>query len=67
MSKKKISTSDFKQILKISLAISNGISLAKELGNTPPNICTPTFLANSIKKLKSKYKSLKIKSLMSQR
>ena len=61
MSKKKISTNDFKQILKISLAISNGISLAKELGNTPPNICTPTFLANSIKKLKSKYKSLKIK------
>ena len=61
MSKKKISTNDFRQILKISLAISNGISLAKELGNTPPNVCTPTFLANSIKKLKSKYKSLKIK------
>ena len=61
MSKKKISTNDFKQILKISLAISNGISLAKELGNTPPNVCTPTFLANSIKKLKSKYRALKIK------
>ena len=61
LSNKKISSKRFSEMLKISLAISNGISLAKELGNTPPNICTPTFLANTIKKLKSKYKSLKIK------
>ena len=61
LSKKKISSKRFSEILKSSLAISSGISLAKELGNTPPNICTPTFLANSIKKLKSKYKSLKVK------
>ena len=61
LSKKKISSKKFSEILKSSLAISSGISLAKELGNTPPNICTPTFLASSIKKLKSKYKSLKVK------
>ena len=61
LSKKKISSKRFSEILKSSLAISSGISLAKELGNTPPNICTPTFLASSIKKLKSKYKSLKVK------
>ena len=63
LSKTKIPLKKFNEILKVSLAISNGISLAKELGNTPPNICTPTFLANSIKKFKSKYKSLKIKVL----
>ena len=61
LSKKKISSKRFSEILKSSLAISSGISLAKELGNTPPNICTPTFLASAIKKLKSKYKSLKVK------
>ena len=61
LSKKKLLSKKFNEILKNSIAISNGISLAKELGNTPPNICTPTFLANSIKKLKSKHKALKIK------
>ena len=61
LSKKKLLSKKFNQILKNSIAISNGISLAKELGNTPPNICTPTFLANSIKKLKSKHRDLKIK------
>ena len=61
LSRKKIAPKRFSEILKSSLAISSGISLAKELGNTPPNICTPTFLASSIKKLKSKYKSLKVK------
>ena len=61
LSKKEVSSKNFSQILKTSLAISNGISLAKELGNTPPNICTPTFLASSIKKMKSKHKSLKVK------
>ena len=61
LSKKEVSSKNFSQILKTSLAISNGISLAKELGNTPPNICTPTFIASSIKKMKSKHKSLKVK------
>ena len=29
------------------LAISNGIKLAKKLGDLPSNICTPTYLANT--------------------
>lgn len=33
------------------LAIANGMDLAKELGNLPSNICTPTYLANTAKKL----------------
>lgn len=32
-------------------ALSNGLALAKELGNLPGNICTPTYLANTAKKL----------------
>jgi len=33
------------------LAISNGMDLTKDLGNLPPNICTPTYLAQTAKKL----------------
>ena len=63
ISKIKLTSSKFSQILKTSKSISNGISLAKELGNTPPNICNPTFLANTVKKLKKEFPSLKIKIL----
>lgn len=34
-----------KVALKQGLAVSSGVSLAKDLGNLPPNICTPTYLA----------------------
>ncbi|MBZ0068346.1 MAG: leucyl aminopeptidase, partial [Thiobacillus sp.] len=33
------------------LAISHGINLAKDLGNTPSNICTPEYLANEAQKV----------------
>ncbi len=32
-------------------AIAQGISLAKDLGNLPPNICTPTYLAEQASKV----------------
>jgi leucyl aminopeptidase len=31
--------------LKQGIALSSGVSLAKDLGNLPPNVCTPTYLA----------------------
>ena len=37
--------------LKHGLAIGAGVQLAKDLGNLPPNICTPTYLAISAKLL----------------
>lgn len=43
-------------------AINNGKSLAKNLGNMPGNVCTPTFLAGQAKKLGKTHK-LKIKVL----
>ena len=37
--------------LKHGLAISHGVSLAKDLGNLPPNVCTPTYLGEQAKLL----------------
>ena len=42
---------DGEQGLAEALAISHGVSLAKDLGNLPGNICTPTYLAEQAKKL----------------
>ena len=39
-----------------SIALANGMDLTKELGNLPPNVCTPTYLANTAKKIATDYK-----------
>lgn len=41
--------------VKQGLAISAGVTLAKDLGNLPPNICTPTYLGEQAKKLAKDY------------
>ena len=41
--------------LKQGLAIAAGVALAKDLGNLPPNICTPTYLGEQAKKLAKAY------------
>lgn len=41
---------------EIGLAIDNGKTLAKNLGNMPGNVCTPTFLANQAKKMAKTHK-----------
>jgi leucyl aminopeptidase len=41
--------------VKHGLAISAGVTLAKDLGNLPPNICTPTYLGEQAKKLAKTY------------
>lgn len=41
-------------------AIANGMELAKNLGNTPPNICTPSYLAKASEKLAKQYSSLSV-------
>jgi leucyl aminopeptidase len=38
------------------IAIAEGMNLAKDLGNTPPNICTPTYLAEQAMGLAKTYK-----------
>lgn len=41
--------------LQESLAVAKGVALAKDLGNLPGNICTPTYLAEQAKKLATQY------------
>jgi leucyl aminopeptidase len=41
--------------VKHGLAIGHGVNLAKDLGNLPPNICTPTYLGEQAKKLAKDY------------
>ena len=44
-----------KEAVAYALAVANGIDLTKDLGNAPGNICTPTYLANTAKKLAKDY------------
>ena len=37
--------------LRVGAAIAGGVSLARSLGNLPPNICTPSYLADEARKL----------------
>ncbi len=60
ISKTVIPTKAFNQSVLEGKAVSNGIKLAKDLGNIPPNICTPTYLSNEALKLKKVNKLIKI-------
>ncbi len=40
-----------RQGVRIGKAISEGVSLAKDLGNLPGNICTPSYLADKAKEI----------------
>ena len=49
--------------LKEGTAIGNGMNLARLLGDMPPNLCTPTYLGETAKKLGKDFKSLKVEVL----
>ena len=42
--------------LRQGTAVANGMALTKRLGNLPPNICTPSFLADEARKLAKEWK-----------
>ncbi|WLQ11403.1 leucyl aminopeptidase [Hahella aquimaris] len=44
-------------------AVAKGMSLTKDLGNLPGNVCTPDYLAKQAKALAKEYKSLKAEAL----
>jgi len=44
-----------KKALKEGLAIAEGVKLAKDLGNLPGNVCTPTYLGKQAKQLAKDY------------
>lgn len=44
-------------------AIANGVSMAKDLGNLPGNICTPAYLAEQAKNLGQEFDKIKVNIL----
>ena len=58
---RKVSSSLTKSINQ-GAAIGKGVNLARDLGNLPANVCTPTFLAQTTEKL-GKRNNFKVKTL----
>ena len=52
----KLDTNAIKLGIKEGHAIAEGMNLTKDLGNLPPNICTPTYLANQAKNIAKDFK-----------
>ncbi|MDP1708148.1 MAG: leucyl aminopeptidase [Gammaproteobacteria bacterium] len=51
------------QALREGEAIAAGVRLARDLGNQPSNVCTPSHLARQAKALQKAYKNLKVSVL----
>ncbi len=49
--------------IKIGQAIAKGVDFARELGNLPGNVCTPTYLASEAKRLARGQTTLSVKVL----
>jgi leucyl aminopeptidase len=52
-----------KQGLEHGWALAQATSLQRDLGNLPPNICTPSYLADRARGLAKRYGSVKVKVL----
>jgi leucyl aminopeptidase len=42
--------------LEQGLAVTHGVTLARDLGNLPPNVCTPSHLADAARELARRYR-----------
>ena len=49
--------------IEVGTAIANGTDLARNLGNRPANVCTPTHLAETARALAKRFKKLEVKVL----
>ena len=49
--------------LVIGEAVGSGITLARDLGNLPPNVCTPTYLGSRALQLAKEWPSIKAKAI----
>ena len=45
------------------LAIARGVEMTRDLGNLPPNICTPTYLGETARKLAEEFPDVKVQVL----
>ena len=48
------------QALKEGIAIASGVSITKDLGNLPSNVCTPSYLAKHAKSMEKHHKNIKV-------
>ncbi|HET9049121.1 MAG TPA: M17 family peptidase N-terminal domain-containing protein, partial [Chiayiivirga sp.] len=49
--------------LRIASGIAEGVNLARELGNLPPNICTPVYLAEQAQAIADKHANVSLQVL----
>jgi leucyl aminopeptidase len=49
--------------IQVGTAIANGADLARDLGNRPPNVCTPTHIADAARALAKRFNKLEVKVL----
>jgi leucyl aminopeptidase len=49
--------------IEVGTAIANGTDLARDLGNRPANVCTPTHIAETARALVKRFKKLEVKVL----
>jgi leucyl aminopeptidase len=49
--------------LRVGAAVGNGVKLARDLANLPPNVCTPTYLGTRAQALAKEFSSIKTKVL----
>src|SRR5690606_22300838 len=49
--------------VRIGAAVANGMDLARDLGNRPPNVCTPSHLAQVATDLAKRHRKLETKVL----
>jgi leucyl aminopeptidase len=45
-----------KESIATAVALAHGMALTRDLGNLPPNVCTPSYLANTARKLAKQFK-----------
>jgi len=57
------STTALRNGIKLGTAIANGADLARDLGNRPPNVCTPTHLAATARDIAKRYANMQVKVL----
>lgn len=56
-------TTEINQVLKVAAAVIAGQDYCKELGNLPPNVCTPSYLAKQARAMARQYSKIKVKIL----
>ncbi|WP_369987923.1 leucyl aminopeptidase [Pseudomonas xanthosomatis] len=59
----KAGQAEVERAVKHATAIANGMAYTRDLGNLPPNICHPSFLAEQAKDLGKAHKGLKVEVL----